>query len=436
MIIKRVKKSGIILGIILLSLSAIILLLYLFLYPYRGSVKSWAPIHVPLEQTFTKEEAIEDLSYLLKRYHSVDYLFKDGIPPAFQQQFDKECKSLSNHPSTVQIWQAASRITNTLKNAHDSVYAILSEDNYFYVFYKINNGTLYLYDKKNQYRVKDINGTPADDIISNATKLFSYENDYYLNYKITAYLQSKSGVAFLTGKDNADYVVTYLKDNKVEKKVVEVFKFTNSDNNSSDFVKYTIDPDYKVAILTLTQCNYNDHYKKVLKDFFTEVKDKNIENVAVDLRTNGGGNSMVAYEFLKYLNVNKVKDFTSYYRLKKIDGKSPFNSVKGNKKKDLVFNGNVYVLTSTKTFSSAMQFSVLLQDNKLAKVIGEPCGNKPSQYGETVTFTLPHSKLFFDCSISYFVRPDKKLKDDAYQVPDYEVGEDQAVAKLYDIIDK
>ena len=60
------------------------------------------------------------------------------------------------------------------------------------------------------------------------------------------------------------------------------------------FVYYSIDENRTLAILTLNECNFNDEYCKCLKDMFKEVKEKGIENVAVDLRYNGGGNSLVA----------------------------------------------------------------------------------------------------------------------------------------------
>lgn len=45
------------------------------------------------------------------------------------------------------------------------------------------------------------------------------------------------------------------------------------------------------ATLTLNNCNYNQEHRNCLKSMFTEIQDKNIQNVAVDLRNNGGGAS-------------------------------------------------------------------------------------------------------------------------------------------------
>jgi C-terminal processing protease CtpA/Prc len=80
--------------------------------------------------------------------------------------------------------------------------------------------------------------------------------------------------------------------------------------------------------------------------------------------------------------------------------------VKNSKYAKLTFDGEVFVLTSTKTFSSGMWFAIILQDNNLAKVIGEPSGGAPTGFGDTVKSTLPNSKLIFCTTYKMFFRPD------------------------------
>lgn len=45
------------------------------------------------------------------------------------------------------------------------------------------------------------------------------------------------------------------------------------------------------------------------------------------------------------------------------------------------FKRNVYILTSSLTFSSANDFAVIFRDNNIGKIIGEPTGNQSSSYG-------------------------------------------------------
>jgi C-terminal processing protease CtpA/Prc len=104
--------------------------------------------------------------------------------------------------------------------------------------------------------------------------------------------------------------------------------------------------------------------------------------------------------------------------------------------KDYLYDGKVYVLTSNQTFSSATMFSVYLQDNGFAKVIGEPSGNSPSAYGDVLTFQLPNSKLMFQTTFKYFKRPDISKDSIKTQVPDYAVPAEDAINELKLIIKK
>ena len=82
----------------------------------------------------------------------------------------------------------------------------------------------------------------------------------------------------------------------------------------------------------------------------------------------------------------------------------------------LVFDGDVYVLTGGRTFSSATQFAVVLRDNGLCRVIGQAPGNSPSMYGDTLHYQLPHSALALTVTYKQFTRPDAaRTAEDALQ---------------------
>ena len=86
---------------------------------------------------------------------------------------------------------------------------------------------------------------------------------------------------------------------------------------------------------------------------------------------------------------------------------------------ETLFDGDIYVLTSNGTFSSATLIAEILQDNGFAKVVGEKCGNMPEGYGEVVAFQTPDSILTFQISSKHFERIDKS-KADLPLMPDYE----------------
>ncbi len=97
------------------------------------------------------------------------------------------------------------------------------------------------------------------------------------------------------------------------------------------------------------------------------------------------------------------------------------------------FQGKLYALTSTKTFSAAMDFATTIQDNKIGELIGDIPGNMPTCYGDVLEYQLPNSKLLLRVSYKKFYRVDEgKLEEPL--IPIHEVKADKAMEKLYEII--
>lgn len=54
--------------------------------------------------------------------------------------------------------------------------------------------------------------------------------------------------------------------------------------------------------------------KEGLYNFFQEVSKNNIQNIAIDLRENTGGNSLVINQFIRYLDVDTYFGYSSEIR--------------------------------------------------------------------------------------------------------------------------
>jgi C-terminal processing protease CtpA/Prc len=168
---------------------------------------------------------------------------------------------------------------------------------------------------------------------------------------------------------------------------------------------------------------------------FREVKEKNIQNVAVDLRDNGGGNSLVVNEFIRYLNIESFEQGTNDWRWGCFMIPFHQSTVKNKKYEELLFEGEVYILTSSSSFSSAMLFAQWIVDNNLGTLIGEAPGNDPNGYGDVTMFTLPNSKLFLQTSTKVFCRADKDNPDDLVE-PDISCDANEAMEVLFEEISK
>ena len=58
-----------IISIIVAVIIVMLLVFYIFLNPYRGTLKKYTET-LPLDETITKEEAIEDIDYVMKLFRT------------------------------------------------------------------------------------------------------------------------------------------------------------------------------------------------------------------------------------------------------------------------------------------------------------------------------------------------------------------------------
>lgn len=206
------------------------------------------------------------------------------------------------------------------------------------------------------------------------------------------------------------------------------------DDNEGDFVKYNIDTEISSAILSLDSCIINKQYIECVNKMFKEVKKQNIQNVIVDLRNNGGGNSGVVDEFIRYLDIDTYK----MPMIKQRFGMFITNffgdkNIVNEKYEDLLFKGKVYLLTSDYTYSAAMTFTDVIQGNKLGTVVGESPSNPPNCYTDVSIFLTPNAKIELWISTKQQFAIDKNKKEGLIQ-PDIKCEADVAFDKVKETI--
>ncbi|MGE5587781.1 MAG: S41 family peptidase [Clostridia bacterium] len=191
---------------------------------------------------------------------------------------------------------------------------------------------------------------------------------------------------------------------------------------------WTVDRSAGYGLFWLDECNNTREYRRAVDEFFAAVRKDGVERIAVDLRRNGGGDSMVVGAFLKYLpytygdlrapsrstrhSPQLARQRGLWLRLFAWVGETFFNGrwlpypIQPRAAADELFRGEVYVLTSWRSFSSAVDFAAILSDNRLAQVVGAPTGGTPTEYGDTLSFTMPNTGWRFTVSTTRFARPD------------------------------
>lgn len=428
------KRVIIIVSTLILIAATGFLYAYFFLNPYRGTINTFTEQSLALDKTLTKEEALDDIDFVVKMIEERHYSAIHGLADAVDVQYQKEIEGIADETTVVELWRAIGRILHKLEDAHSQAYPATGYEKYVDVTYKIEEEKTFIQIQGAWFEVEKINGVNVKELYESAKELTSYENIYYMEYLFTQRLKRPMFLSYYGVENTKEYRVEYRDKDKIHVLELPILDMNNSTEEQPEFIRYEIDIHNNLGILTLDVCRYDDTYKNTIKDFFQEVKEKDITNIAVDLRNNGGGNSMVANEFMKYLKVYYYRGFGSNIRYGPLEIKNKPQVVKNEVYLDYAYDDSVYVLTSPKTFSSATMFSVYLQDNDLGKVIGEPSGNRPSAYGDVLSFQLPNSKLIFNTTYKYFIRPDATKDGEDAQKPDYLVPAEDALNQLRNLI--
>lgn len=427
---RKLLKAGLIIIVVLLfSAAALYGYFKLCMDPYRGTVRKMTP-SLNLNETLSKEDALEDLAYLMEclRERHPAWLDGSGKDVLAEKQYEKELASINDQISVLELWQSASRIAAALHDGHTFINWYGNEYRY------IDDFTAIL----TYGRPLTINGIPSEDVLAAYREVFSYETDYYAEASFWQNVIIGEETLQLCGIDTSDGVVMSFNVDGTDSELhfdfvtLDKVKGWQPSDMTGKWVTYQIDMENSLGIFTLTSCTCNDEYYSVLDDFFGKVFTEGIENIAVDLRGNGGGNSWVANEFIKYLDVAEFRGFDSAVRYGRYLVKNENVTYKNQKKKQ-VFNGNLYVLTDTWTYSSAMDFAMLIADNDLGIIIGQPSGNLPDGYGDCLSFQMPHSGLAMGISYKKWYRVDQTRAGEPL-MPDVQTASEKALEKVYELI--
>ena len=389
---------------------------------------------------FSKKDALSDYDFMMKYLQKIHPLALGGLPADIKERA-QEVREWIEGQEQMEGYVLARQLESILSLLGDG--HTMVEENYeeYHIMKHV-----YEHNKAGDTLV-GINGIRFEDFLAQNPTIVSYETVGYGVRMIKNRIVNLEGLKYLGVDTSEEITYNYLsEDGKEILEVVRADDFlvmeeyltyeeevTGDDLHSDEdrgFVYIDIDEEHSLAILTLNSCRYNKTYKDTVKKLFDEVHEKGIQNVCVDLRYNGGGSSMVANEFIKYLDVDTYQGWGEELRLGSFLIKSAGHTIK-NHKKNQVFSGNVYVLTGVRSYSAAMDFAMLIKDNALGRIIGQPCGNLPASYGQVVNFSLPKTGFYMQISMKKWYRVDM-TKNGEPLAPDVTCPEEKALEVLLD----
>lgn len=168
-------------------------------------------------------------------------------------------------------------------------------------------------------------------------------------------------------------------------------------------------------------------YERCIDSIFVLIKEDGVKRLLIDVSSNDGGASMVGNMLINRISGKPYKSYSMNWKrsdeyLAKITSwgfkdeayqKAAPGEVLHAASRTVTpedvpyrFKGKVIVLIGPHTFSSAILFATLVQDNKIAPLAGEsPAAGHPTHFGEMYSVVLPHTGLQLRFGVKEWIRP-------------------------------
>jgi len=303
-------------------------------------------------------------------------------------------------------------------------------------------------------RIVSLAGRSLEQLEALASASVPHENIYWAHSTFAHVLGRADTIATL-GLAAADGGVEVSYETAAGEQKSAHLKPATSVVAAKPWVSYEIDAATSTGVFRLGRCDPNDEFFTTLGAFMREVRQREIHKVAIDLRGNPGGDSAVALAVLGSLGLQVERGFSVDIRVSKqlltdmpmfdpavvapfyqgaglpapaanaasyvVPGPMVLGLVAqrlGEHALEVVPGRSLYVLTDGGTFSSAALFAVLVRDNHLGTLVGEPTGNSATFNGSEIERPVPGIPYVLHLSTARLLRPDSAAGPAPTLIPD------------------
>ena len=407
----------------------------------------------------------EGIEFVVSKIQTVHPMARDRLPAATVAAADAARAKIGGPLPSSSYYFILSELVASLRDAHSQVHLQPDRAAAFPAlplpFVWLEDGMVLSEDAGPFQRgdaVVSIGGQSPEEIFRNLSRVLSTENDYHLRAIAPHTLVRQEYLDHLGLIDSSGKVSIRIRHHGELQEIRLALEQDPRKPDEKPLFQFEIDPDRSLGIFRIDSCLYSEEYKTKLHEFMTAVDARRIQRILIDLRHNTGGNILAAFAFLNYLDA-EYRSFSVRQRISEafmeqyahfaredflkllsgygVDPASKFYSLPGGAvqavmnqmlehsgpavEERLKFRGELYVLTSNATFSSANLFASLIQDNHLGQIVGEPTGNEVNFHGQPVRFDIPGTDFQLQLATSRNVRPDPSRENQEAVFPDIPV---------------
>jgi len=381
---------------------------------------------------FAREKVVADIDYAARVMEDVHPdLYATISKKEFDAATDSIKRTLPVKVSHVETYKILRKVFAQIKDGHTSAGWNFSYNPISILFRKtlpyrlaVKGNRLFVV-QNNFYRkripigseILKINGQPADQCIRQVSTLISYENNPFRND-----LLSSPGLWALWNNFH-DFEITY---KPFGSDIARTIRTSGGLISNLMALRRNIGSDYTFRVLpgNIGLINFNhfrhpEKFKVFLDSTFRSIRDKNVTDLIIDIRRNGGGNSMLGNELMQYISPtgfrmadsvqikisNEVMERnqlawldTAQYKPGMVYHYRDTSNIK-LRQNPLRFSGNTYLLAGGHTYSSATLFASAFRRFHAGKIIGTETGGLTVCYGDVYKFLLPNTK--YNMRVSY-----------------------------------
>ncbi|MGB1207493.1 MAG: S41 family peptidase [Chitinophagales bacterium] len=419
-------------------------------------------------QTFSKAELLEDFDLMvnsLKEAHGGLYWYSNAVE--FDSICVVQRNKIDNNTSSLAFYNLITPIITSIKEGHTNVSIskdisnhLKAKDLYLPILTKTIDGNLFLLNdiqkhKTKGYSIAAINGVPIETVLDEilnsipadgyitTSKFYRLNSNGFSNYYSDLYDISKTNSLTLVHPNAKDTIalknVKSIDSKSIRAIRTDCFKHRKGGNNLPLDLELLNKSTGLLRLNTFEQHRFEAErgFEKILDSLFHVVQKKNIEHLILDLRYNRGGEEHYSaltfsyltdapfeqyeyvqtnafdYSFFEHTNYNSKENrdellgYLNDEHDKAMDGRilRKKTVLPAPDNQENAFTGNIYVLTSGKTYSAAALFASLVRSHTNAVFVGQETGG--CYYGNTggfrIRLTLPNSKLGIDIPLLRFV---------------------------------